>query len=144
MCILDVKALFRKNRELISYLVFGVLTTLVNYIAYLLFAPLFETTTVPTAIAWVLSVIFAYITNRIFVFRSEARGWKALLFEVISFFGARALSGVLDIGFMWLFADYMGFNDKWMKLISNVFVILFNYVASKLVVFRKKGGKTTQ
>ena len=144
MCILDVKALLRKNRELISYLVFGVLTTLVNYISYLLFAPLFETTTVPTAIAWVLSVIFAYITNRIFVFRSEARGWKALLFEVISFFGARALSGVLDIGFMWLFADYMGFNDKWMKLISNVFVILFNYVASKLVVFRKKGGKTTK
>lgn len=144
MCILDVKALLRKNRELISYLVFGVLTTLVNYISYLLFAPLFETTTIPTAIAWVLSVIFAYITNRIFVFRSEARGWKALSFEVISFFGARALSGVLDIGFMWLFADYMGFNDKWMKLISNVFVILFNYVASKLVVFHKKIDKTTK
>lgn len=137
-----MKGLLRKNRELISYLVFGVLTTAVNYITYLLFAPLFATTTVPTAIAWILSVIFAYITNRIFVFRSTARGWRALSFEVISFFGARALSGVLDVAFMWLFADYMGFNDKWMKLISNIFVIIFNYVASKLVVFRK--NKTTK
>lgn len=137
-----MKGLFRKNRELISYLVFGVLTTAVNYITYLLFAPLFTTTTVPTAIAWILSVIFAYITNRIFVFRSTARGWRALSFEVISFFGARALSGVLDVAFMWLFADYMGFNDKWMKLISNIFVIIFNYIASKLVVFRK--NKTTK
>ena len=134
-----MKGLLRKNRELISYLVFGVLTTAVNYITYLLFAPLFETTTIPTAIAWILSVIFAYITNRIFVFRSTARGWKALLFEVVSFFGARVLSGVLDVVFMWVFADYMGFDDKWMKLISNVFVIIFNYIASKLVVFRKKG-----
>ena len=134
-----MQGLLRKNRELISYLVFGVLTTAVNYITYLLFAPLFATTTVPTAIAWVLSVIFAYITNRIFVFRSTARGWKALLFEVVSFFGARVLSGVLDVAFMWVFADYMGFDDKWMKLISNVFVIIFNYIASKLVVFRKNG-----
>ena len=134
-----MKGLLRKNRELISYLVFGVLTTAVNYITYLLFAPLFATTTVPTAIAWVLSVIFAYITNRIFVFRSTARGWKALLFEVVSFFGARVLSGVLDVAFMWVFADYMGFDDKWMKLISNVFVIIFNYITSKLVVFRKNG-----
>lgn len=133
-----MKGLLRKNRELISYLVFGVLTTAVNYITYLLFAPLFATTTIPTAIAWILSVIFAYITNRIFVFRSTARGWKALLFEVVSFFGARVLSGVLDVVFMWIFADYMGFDDKWMKLISNVFVIIFNYIASKLVVFRKK------
>ena len=133
-----MKDLLRKNRELISYLVFGVLTTLVNYVSYLLFAPLFETTTVPTVIAWILSVIFAYVTNRIFVFRSKVRGWKALSFEMVSFFGARALSGVLDVGFMWLFADYLGFNDKCMKLVSNVFVIIFNYVASKLVIFRKK------
>ena len=138
MCILDSKGLLQKNRELISYLVFGVLTTAVNYVSYLLFAPLFQTTTVPTIIAWILSVIFAYVTNRIFVFHSKARGLKALGYEVATFFGARALSGVLDVAFMWLFADTLGFNDKWMKLISNVFVIIFNYVASKLIVFRKK------
>ena len=114
--------------------------------SYLLFAPLFpSTTTIPTAIAWVLSVIFAYVTNRIFVFRSEAKGAAALLREILSFFGARLLSGVLDLGIMWVFADKLGLNDKLVKLASNVFVVIFNYVASKLVIFRKGGsGKENQ
>lgn len=141
-----IRELLKKYRELISYLVFGVLTTLVNYVSYLLFAPLFlSTTTIPTAIAWVLSVIFAYVTNRIFVFRSEAKGAAALLREILSFFGARLLSGVLDLGIMWVFADKLGLNDKLVKLASNVFVVIFNYVASKLVIFRKGGsGKENQ
>ena len=134
-----LKALFIKYREVISYLFFGVLTTVVNYAVYLLAAPFFNTTTIPTAIAWVLAVIFAYVTNRIFVFHSQAKGSKALLREILTFFGARVLSGILDVGFMWVFADYLGFNDKLMKLISNVFVVIFNYIASKLIIFRKSG-----
>ncbi len=136
-----IKALCRKYRELISYVFFGVLTTVVNYGCYLLLAPLFSTTTIPTAIAWVVSVIFAYVTNRIFVFHSQARGAKALCWEVLTFFGARALSGVLDVGIMWVFADQLKLNDKLVKLASNVFVVVFNYVASKLVIFRKSGKK---
>ena len=73
-----LKALCRKYREFLSYVFFGVLTTVVNYVSYLLLAPLFSTTTIPTAIAWALSVIFAYVTNRIFVFRSQAREFRAL------------------------------------------------------------------
>ena len=132
--------MLQKNREMISYLIFGVLTTLVNYFSYLLFAPLFATTTAPTGIAWVLSVVFAYVTNRIFVFHSKTRGAKALMAEIIAFFGARALSGVLDVAFMWVFVDFWSFNDKWMKLVSNIFVVILNYVASKWFVFRKKGS----
>ncbi len=134
-----IKALFIKYREVISYLFFGGLTTVVNYAAYLLTAPFFNTTTIPTAIAWVLAVIFAYVTNRIFVFHSQARGAKALLREILSFFGARVLSGIVDVGIMWVFADHLGFNDKLMKLASNVFVVIFNYIASKLIIFRKSG-----
>ena len=134
-----LKALFIKYREVISYLFFGGLTTVVNYAAYLLTAPFFNTTTIPTAIAWVLAVIFAYVTNRIFVFHSQARGAKALLREILSFFGARVLSGIVDVGIMWVFADHLGFNDKLMKLASNVFVVIFNYIASKLIIFRKSG-----
>ena len=134
-----IKALFIKYREVISYLFFVVLTTVVNYAAYLLTAPFFNTTTIPTAIAWVLAVIFAYVTNRIFVFHSQARGAKALLREILSFFGARVLSGIVDVGIMWVFADHLGFNDKLMKLASNVFVVIFNYIASKLIIFRKSG-----
>lgn len=133
-----IKELLVKYRELILYLMFGVLTTVVNYVSYLIFAPLFETTTIPTVIAWVLSVVFAYFTNRVWVFQSHAKGAAALFREVLSFFGARLLSGVIDVGIMWVFADRMGLNDKIVKLASNVFVVIFNYVASKLVIFRKK------
>ena len=133
-----VRELFIKYRELLSYLFFGVLTTVVNYVSYLLLAPFFGTTTIPTAIAWVLSVAFAYLTNRRWVFRSQAKGAAAVLREAGSFVGARLISGVIDVGIMWVFADRMGFNDKLVKLASNVFVVIFNYIASKLIIFRKK------
>ena len=130
--------LFKKYKELILYLIFGVLTTLVNYISYLLLAPIFSTTTIPTAIAWLISVLFAYFTNRKFVFESKVTGGKALLREMVSFFGARLFSGLLDVAVMWVFADIIGFNDKVVKLLSNVVVVVFNYIASKLIIFRKK------
>ncbi len=133
-----VRELFIKYRELLSYLFFGVLTTVVNYVSYLLLAPFFGTTTIPTAIAWVLSVAFAYLTNRRWVFRSQAKGAAAVLREAGSFVGARLISGVIDVGIMWVFADRLGFNDKLVKLASNVFVVIFNYIASKLIIFRKK------
>ena len=131
-----LSALLKKYREVISYLVFGVLTTAVNYISYLILSPFFWHTTIPTVIAWVLSVLFAYVTNRRFVFRSHTGGKKALG-EAGAFFAARALSGVLDVLFMAVFSDWLGFNDKIIKLVSNVFVVIFNYVASKLVIFKK-------
>lgn len=133
-----VRELFIKYQELLSYLFFGVLTTVVNYVSYLLLAPFFGTTTIPTAIAWVLSVAFAYLTNRRWVFRSQAKGAAAILREAGSFVGARLISGVIDVGIMWVFADRLGFNDKLVKLASNVFVVIFNYIASKLIIFRKK------
>ncbi len=133
-----LRELFIKYRELLSYLFFGVLTTVVNYVSYLLLAPFFGTTTIPTAIAWVLSVAFAYLTNRRWVFRSQAKGAAAILREAGSFVGARLISGVIDVGIMWVFADRLGFNDKLVKLASNVFVVIFNYIASKLIIFRKK------
>lgn len=133
-----IRALCKQYWEIISYLIFGVLTTIVNYVVYLIAAQFFHTATIPTAIAWVFAVVFAYVTNRKYVFHSKASGAAALIREMLSFFGARLLSGLLDVAFMWVFADKLGFNDKIMKLVSNVFVVIFNYVASKLVIFRKK------
>lgn len=132
-----IKALYHKYQEIIHYLVFGVLTTLVNYFSYLLISPFFAKTTVPTVIAWVLSVLFAYFTNRTFVFHSHLKGAAAVK-EAGAFFAARILSGVLDVIIMAVFADWIGLNDKIVKLASNVFVVVFNYAASKLVVFRRK------
>ena len=132
-----IRGLCRQYRELLSYLVFGVLTTAVNYLSYLVISPFFTYTGVPTVIAWLLSVIFAYLTNRRFVFQSKARG-KAVLKEAGSFFRARVMSGVMDVIIMAVFADWVGFDDRMVKLASNVLVVIFNYIASKLVVFRKK------
>jgi len=133
-----VRRLLKKYRELILYLVFGVLTTLVNYISWWIMEPFFASSTVPVTAAWIISVLFAYVTNRRFVFESKVTGGKALLRELLAFLTARILSGVLDLVIMWIFADWMGFDNRIVKLISNVFVVIFNYIASKLVIFRKK------
>ncbi len=132
-----IKNMYKRYGEIIKYLIFGVLTTIVNYVVYLVASLPFRTTTVPTLIAWFVSVIFAFVTNRRFVFHSEAKG-REIVPEAGKFVAARVLSGIVDILFMWIFADLLHFNDKIMKLVSNVFVVIFNYIASKLVIFKKK------
>ena len=135
-----LKTLYQRYREIINYLFFGVLTTVVNYVTYLVMSPFFVLTTVPTVVAWVLSVLFAYLTNRKYVFCSHSTGRDALK-EAGGFVTARGMSGVLDVAIMWVFADCIGFNDLVIKLLSNVVVVVFNYVASKLVVFGKKKSR---
>lgn len=135
-----IKLLYQRYRELINYLFFGVLTTVVNYVTYLVLAPFFTLTTVPTVVAWILSVLFAYLTNRRYVFCSHTVGKDALK-EASGFFMARVMSGVLDVAIMWVFVDLIGFNDLLIKLLSNVVVVVFNYIASKMVVFSKKKSK---
>ena len=135
-----IKLLYQRYRELVNYLFFGVLTTVVNYVTYLVLAPFFTLTTVPTVTAWILSVLFAYLTNRRYVFCSHSSGRDALK-EAGGFFAARIMSGLLDVAIMWVFVDLVGFNDLVIKLMSNVVVVVFNYIASKMVVFSKKKSK---
>lgn len=134
-----LKPLYYRYQEIIHYLFFGGLTTVVNYAAYLLFAWLLpvNTTTLPTVIAWILSVLFAYATNRVWVFRSQVRG-AAILAEMTGFAGARLFSGLLDVLIMWIAVDCLGYNDLIVKLLSNVLVIIINYFLSKFLIFRKK------
>lgn len=133
----QIKKLYQKYREAVSYLFFGVLTTAVNYVVYLIFSPLFKTTVIPTIIAWIAAVAFAYVTNRTFVFRSNSKG-RELIGEMVKFVGARLFSGAADVLFMWVTVDILHFDDRIMKLVANVFVVVFNYVAGKLIVFKKK------
>lgn len=133
-----LKSLFLKYRELILYVFFGGLTTLVNWVGYWLLADVFH---VPylwaTAIAQVLSILFAYVTNRIWVFESKAKGFSAVFWEMVRFFGCRAASFVLDLLCMRIGVGGLHVNDMVMKLLSNVIVVIVNYVFSKLIVFRK-------
>ena len=126
-------------RELISYGFFGVCTTAVNMAVYAL---LFERLGVPNVpsviVSWVLSVAFAFITNKLWVFESKRFDRNTLRREVPSFFGARLLTGLLDLAIMYVAVDVCHGNGTLWKLISNAIVIVLNFVASKLVIFKKE------
>lgn len=133
----------QKNfKEIIAYLVFGVLTTLVNIVVYWVAAHPLGIKTVPSSIiAWIAAVLFAYVTNRIWVFHSETSGRSGILREMFYFFSARLATGVIDWVFMYVTVDMLSFNDVYMKVIANVIVVILNYVASKLLIFRKPENK---
>lgn len=132
-----IKQLFENYKEFIYYGVFGVLTTAVNIIVYWLMAHPLGIRTVPSSvIAWIAAVIFAYVTNRKWVFHSEATARDAVIWEIISFFACRLATGALDWVFMYVTVDLLHWNDVLMKLLANVIVIILNYIASKLVVFK--------
>ena len=130
--------LVRAHLDLVLYGVFGVLTTLVNIVSYWAFAHVLGLgTLVSSVLAWIASVAFAYLTNRRWVFQSEARGAAAIAKEAASFFAARLATGALDWAGMWLLVDVARLPDMPVKLALNVAVIVLNFVLSKLVVFRK-------
>lgn len=134
-----IKKLFLKYKMPILYVVFGGLTTLVNTAVYYLCFNVLGAANVPsTIIAWVLAVIFAYITNKLWVFESKSFDAKTLRHEIPSFFGARIATGLLDVGIMYLAVDVMHWDPLLWKLISNALVILLNYIASRLFIFRKE------
>ena len=132
------KALYDRYRELILYVVFGGLTTLVSFVSYWIFVDLFHIYYMAaTVLSWIVSVTFAYVTNRKWVFESKAKGFGPVFWEMVRFFGCRAVSFVLDLGCMRVGVGTLHINDKVMKLLSNIVVIIVNYVFSKLIVFRK-------
>lgn len=129
-----------KYREIINYLIFGFLTTLVSLVTYyLLTITVLDATNsmqlqIANIISWVVGVLFAYFTNRKFVFDSKNTNKKK---EFITFVTSRVSTLLLDMLVMFLFVTVLGYNDKIIKLISQVLVIVGNYLLSKLIVFRK-------
>ncbi len=132
-------SLYHKYRETILYLVFGGLTTLINIASYWVLTKLFSVDIlVANALAWLISVLFAFVTNKLFVFDSKSLAAGLVIKELVLFMGARIFSGALDMGIMYLFVDVLHFNDMVIKILSNIIVIVVNYVLSKLVIFKKK------
>ena len=129
--------LFFKYKEAILYLFFGGCSTLVNIVTYGIGTRVLEWDVVSANIlAWVCSVIFAYLTNKFFVFESKTNDLNTLFKEVLSFFSARIVTLLLDVAIM-KFGIYFGINDLIMKVIANIFVIIANYIFSKLFIFKK-------
>ena len=133
-----IRIIIEKYWDILSYLFFGVLTTLVNYLVYF---PLYNlaglSATVSTIIAWVVAVVFAFLTNKPFVFKSHDWSMKTVKPELIKFVGCRIGSGVMEVAIIWLTVDILCWNGNWMKIVVSVLVIILNYIGSKLLVFKK-------
>lgn len=148
-----IKTLFIKYKELITYVIFGVLTTLVNFFAFWIFTKIFgeDLYLVNNAIAWVVGVVFAYITNKLFVFESKSWDLKVITKEITGFLGARIFSFLVEEGGMFLFVSVLGLGEKSLtllgftitgqfivKILLAVIVVIFNYVFSKFFIFKIK------
>ena len=126
----------RLKKEIISYLVFGVLTTLTNIVSYAILSKLYGMDyKLATTIAWIISVLFAFITNKLFVFNSKGNN---IAKEFLSFTFFRLLSYLMDLGIMIIMVEWANTDDLLAKIVGNVFVVIFNYFASKYVTFNKK------
>ena len=123
------------SREIFFYLLFGGLTTIVNIVAFYLFTRFSLSTAVSTVLAWIISVIFAFFTNKIFVFKSNNKNY---LKEMVAFFGCRLFSGIVDLVIMVVFVDLLHFNSIVIKILSNVVVVILNYFFSKFFIFKTK------
>lgn len=159
------KSLIIEYRELVLYIVFGALTTLVSIASYFIFRNLFpdeasapdflkwtyhismgsdidSSTVLPNIISWILSVTFAFVTNKIWVFQSKVKGFGKVTKEVLSFYTARLLTLFVDLIIMFLLVNLPniqnGFYEFCAKVFSNIVVLVLNYVFSKVFIFKKK------
>lgn len=125
--------------DILSYLFFGALTTLVNFMVYF---PLYNwlgfSGLCSNVIAWVVAVAFAFVTNKPFVFKSHDWSRGVVLPELSKFVGCRVASGLLESFAIWLFVDMLKGNGNLVKIVVSIVVVILNYVFSKWIVFKKK------
>ncbi len=132
-----IKELINRYKEAISYLFFGVLTTIVNLISYKFFTILQVDLYVSVVLAWILSVVFAFITNKLFVFESKSWEMAILGKELVLFLSARILSLGIDLVAMGVMVNIIHIQDMIAKLVANVIVVIVNYIFSKFLIFKK-------
>jgi len=137
-----MKELMKKYKSIITYGIFGVLTTIINIACYeILYNHIHISNVMSNIVAWIIAVAFAYVTNKIWVFESKSLEPKTLLAEIWKFITCRLATGALDLAIMYVGVDMMHGPSTVLKIISNIIVILLNYVASKIIIFKKKEEK---
>ena len=131
--------LFAKYKQTILYLIFGVLSTIVNILTYAFCTRNLNIEfLISNWIAWIVAVLFAYITNKFFVFESKKINIKFLIKELSSFISCRLLSGIIEMILMYTMISLMSLNDFIVKIITNVVVVILNFIFSKLIIFKNK------
>lgn len=132
------RTLLHRHRELISYIFWGVMTTIVNYTVYFLLRNSLSIPLLPSNItAWSVSVLFAYLVNKLFVFQSKAWEWRVALRELWQMVASRLFSLGLETGILWFFAEQLHCSEPVVKLLANVVVVIVNYVLSKFIIFKR-------
>lgn len=130
--------LIKKNKMIILYLIFGVLSTIVNIATYAVSTKIFKIEyLISNIVAWIVAVTFAYITNKIFVFESKTDEKKKLLKEFLLFYYYRIVTLIMEMIILYVCVDLLKFNDMIIKVIANILVIILNYVFSKFIIFKK-------
>lgn len=134
-----IKDLYNKYGDVLRYLIIGGVTTLIDFLTFtLLNGPLGVHYQVANIVAWVVAVCFAFVGNKWVVFRTETPGWHTLAREAGSFVAMRLTTLLFSAVFLYVTVSLLAWDETLSKLISNIVVIILNYVLSKLVVFRKK------
>ncbi|MEG0180797.1 MAG: GtrA family protein [Peptostreptococcaceae bacterium] len=129
--------LYGKYKEIILYLFFGLLTTVVSISSYYLCSEILQLHyLISNIISWIFAVIFAYVTNRIWVFESKSKGIQSVLKEIFTFINCRLLSGIIDMAVMILLVDIININDLYSKIFTQFIVVILNYLLSKLIIFK--------
>lgn len=128
-----------KNQAIYMYLLFGVLTTVINIIAYYLCYEIFGITNIhSTVISWLISVIFAFITNKRYVFTGTKCDVQTITSEFIRFCACRIATGFVEVAIMYIFVDLLLYSGMMMKIIANIAVVILNYTVSKFIIFKNK------
>ena len=129
---------YKKNKEMLLYLFFGGLTFVVSVVTYGIFnVGIGLNELIANIISWIIAVTFAFFTNRIWVFAAPTNGAKEFIAQLISFFGGRVVTLVIEEVILLVFITWLSFPSMVIKIIAQVVVIILNYVISKLVVFKK-------
>lgn len=134
-----MKKIYIKYKQIILYLLFGILTTIINIVGFNICVDVFHIEyKISNIIAWIISVVFAFITNKILVFESKSIKGKIFRKEILSFIGVRLFSLFIDMTIMIVFIDIIGVSKNIAKIVANIVVIILNYILSKLIVFKKE------
>lgn len=134
-----IKDMFDRYGEIINYLIFGVATTVVNIVVFFLFDTVLSIPyLIANAIAIILSILFAFFTNKKYVFKSQATSRQDSWEEFVRFVSFRVLSGLFDMLSMWILVDMLLFGTNLAKLLTQFIVVVLNYVFSKFFVFKQE------
>lgn len=127
------------------YLVFGILTTLINIVSFIILVDGFKINYImATSVSWVLSIVFAFVTNKFYVFKNRDLRFNTMIREIILFTSSRIASLLVDAGLMILLIELMNINQFWTKIVVNVFVVIINFIFSKMLFLKQNYNKRNE